>query len=76
MPSLGYTIRALLCRMRHMERLNITVDDEQEKLVRLANRMHIQPGTITRSLLSGARSMTPIPMPVTSPNCETASPAG
>jgi predicted transcriptional regulator len=38
-----------------MERLNITLDDEQaEKLARLADRMHIQPGTIARSLLSGA----------------------
>jgi predicted transcriptional regulator len=38
-----------------MERLNITLDDEQaEKLTRLAERMHIQPGTIARSLLSTA----------------------
>lgn len=38
-----------------MERLNITLDDEQaEKLARLADRMHIQPGTIARSLLSTA----------------------
>lgn len=38
-----------------MERLNITLDDEQaEKLARLADRMHIQPGTIARSLLSSA----------------------
>lgn len=38
-----------------VERLNITLDDEQaEKLARLADRMHIQPGTIARSLLSGA----------------------
>lgn len=38
-----------------MERLNITLDDEQaEKLVRLASRMHVQPGTIARSLLSSA----------------------
>ncbi len=38
-----------------MERLNITLDDEQaQKLVRLAERMHIQPGTIARSLLSSA----------------------
>ncbi len=41
--------------MSVMERLNITLDDEQaEKLVRLADRMHIQPGTIARSLLSSA----------------------
>jgi adenylate kinase family enzyme len=38
-----------------VERLNITLDDEQaEKLARLADRMHIQPGTIARSLLSTA----------------------
>jgi predicted transcriptional regulator len=38
-----------------MERLNITLDDEQaEKLSRLAERMHVQPGTIARSLLSSA----------------------
>jgi predicted transcriptional regulator len=38
-----------------MERLNITLDDEPaEKLARLAERMHIQPGTIARSLLSSA----------------------
>ncbi len=41
--------------MEWVERLNITLDDEQaEKLARLADRMHIQPGTIARSLLSGA----------------------
>ena len=38
-----------------MERLNITLDDEQaEKLSRLADRMHVQPGTVARSLLSSA----------------------
>lgn len=38
-----------------MERLNITLDDDQaEKLARLAERMHVQPGTIARSLLSSA----------------------
>jgi predicted transcriptional regulator len=38
-----------------MERLNITLDDEQaDKLARLADRTHIQPGTIARSLLSSA----------------------
>lgn len=36
-----------------MERLNITLDDEQAlKLARLAERMHLQPGTVARSLLS------------------------
>ena len=43
------------CRVGLVERLNITLDDEQaEKLARLADRMHIQPGTIARSLLSVA----------------------
>jgi hypothetical protein len=38
-----------------MERLNITLDDEYaEKLARLAERTHVQPGTIARSLLSTA----------------------
>ena len=38
-----------------MERLNITLDDEPaEKLARLAERMHVQPGTVARSLLSSA----------------------
>lgn len=38
-----------------MERLNITLDPEQAaKLARLAERMHVQPGTIARSLLSSA----------------------
>jgi hypothetical protein len=38
-----------------MERLNITLDDEQaEKLARLAARLHLQPGTVARSLLSSA----------------------
>jgi predicted transcriptional regulator len=41
--------------MSHVERLNITLDDEHaEKLTRLAERMHVQPGTIARSLLSSA----------------------
>ncbi len=38
-----------------MERLNITLDDEQaEELTRLAERMYVQPGTVARSLLSSA----------------------
>jgi len=38
-----------------MERLNITLEAAQsEKLARLAERMHTQPGTIARSLLSHA----------------------
>ena len=38
-----------------MERLNITLDDEPAaKLARLAERMHVQPGTVARALLSSA----------------------
>jgi len=38
-----------------VERLNITLDEEQaEKLARLADRLHVQPGTVARSLLSSA----------------------
>lgn len=38
-----------------MERLNITLADEQaEKLARVAARMHVQPGTVARALLSTA----------------------
>jgi hypothetical protein len=55
---IGYvdcTLCAASCMVVGMERLNITLDDEQaEKLMRLAGRMHIQPGTIARSLLSSA----------------------
>jgi hypothetical protein len=36
-------------------RLNITMDDEQyERLARMAERMHLQPGTLARSLLLSA----------------------
>ena len=38
-----------------MERLNVTLDDQYaEKLLRLAERAHVQPGTVARSLLSQA----------------------
>jgi hypothetical protein len=38
-----------------VERLNITLDGEYaEKLQRLAERLHLQPGTVARSLLSSA----------------------
>ncbi|MEX2195194.1 MAG: hypothetical protein WD844_07890 [Thermoleophilaceae bacterium] len=38
-----------------MERLNISLDDESAaKLARLAERTHVQPGTVARSLLSAA----------------------
>jgi hypothetical protein len=43
------------CTLIRVERLNITLDDEYaEKLMRLAERTHVQPGTIARSLLSTA----------------------
>lgn len=38
-----------------MDRLNITLEPEQAaKLSRLADRMHLQPGTVARSLLASA----------------------
>jgi hypothetical protein len=38
-----------------VERINVTLDDAYaEKLARLAERMHLQPGTVARSLLSTA----------------------
>jgi hypothetical protein len=38
-----------------MERLTITMDDEQyERLARMAERMHLQPGILARSLLLSA----------------------
>lgn len=41
--------------MTIVERLNITLDPEQgAKLARLAERMHVQPGSLARSLLSSA----------------------
>jgi hypothetical protein len=49
------TVRNVSCTVWVMERLNITLDDEQaEKLARLADRLHVQPGTVARSLLSSA----------------------
>jgi hypothetical protein len=38
-----------------VERLNVTLDDvPAAKLARLAERMHVAPGTVARSLLSSA----------------------
>lgn len=38
-----------------VERVNVTLEDEHAaKLLRLAKRMHVQPGTIARSLLAQA----------------------
>jgi predicted transcriptional regulator len=48
-------MRHVACRVTPMERINITLEDEEaEKLRRLAERMHVQPGTIARSLLASA----------------------
>jgi len=41
--------------VRRVERVNVTLDDEEAaKLTRLAERMHVQPGTVARSLLAHA----------------------
>jgi hypothetical protein len=38
-----------------VERVNVTLEDEQaQKLLKLAERMHVQPGTVARSLLARA----------------------
>jgi len=38
-----------------VERLNITLDEQRSaKLTEMAERMHVQAGTLARSLLSGA----------------------
>src|SRR5215212_6514282 len=45
-----YTDRNDTCTVGLVERLNITLDTEQgAKLARLADRMHMQPGTLARS---------------------------
>ena len=50
-----YTISVLSCTVVGMERLNVTLDGvHAEKLARLAERTHVQPGTVARSLLSSA----------------------
>jgi hypothetical protein len=52
---MSYTDCYVSCRVIATERLNITVDDEQyERLARMAERMHLQPGTLARSLLLSA----------------------
>jgi predicted transcriptional regulator len=41
--------------VRFVERVNVTLDDEEAaKLTRLAERLHVQPGTVARSLLAHA----------------------
>ena len=43
------------CSLLLVERINVTLDDEYAaKLESLARRMHLQPGTVARSLLSSA----------------------
>jgi hypothetical protein len=55
MGVLDYTSRNSSCILIGVERINITLDDEYAaKLERLADRMHLQPGTVARSLLSSA----------------------
>ncbi len=45
--------------MGRLARLNISLDPEHaEKLERLAERTHVQPGTIARSLLAAALEQT------------------
>jgi len=50
------SFRAIVSLMaRGSERLNVTLDDEYAaKLARLAERTHVQEGTLARSLLSQA----------------------
>lgn len=49
------TCRVVSCTLATMERVNVTLEDEHaQKLVRLAERMHVQPGTVARSLLAQA----------------------
>lgn len=56
--SLGNHTLHVSCRLvypGHVERVNVTLEDEQaQKLLRLAERMHVQPGTVARSLLAQA----------------------
>lgn len=48
-------MRAVLCRLAAVQRINVTLDDEYAaKLSSLAERTHVQEGTIARSLLSSA----------------------
>jgi predicted transcriptional regulator len=55
-----------------VERLNITLEDEYaEKLSRLAERTHVQPGTIARSLLSTALDEADADPPTLADLCET-----
>lgn len=55
----GYTNRVVSCYLSFMTRgagrLNVTLDEEYTaKLARLAERTHVQEGTLARSLLSHA----------------------
>ena len=54
-PQFCYTPRAGMCTVINVERLNVTLDDAYAaKLSRLADRMHVQAGTLARSLLQTA----------------------
>lgn len=57
LPATGYTPRAAPCTVgaAMARRLNVTLDDERAaKLARMAERMHVQEGTLARSLLATA----------------------
>ena len=54
-----YTMRAVLCILCVMQRINVTLDDDYAaKLSALAERTHVQEGTLARSLLSSALDQT------------------
>jgi hypothetical protein len=51
----SYTECLLSCTLRAMNRINVTLDDEHAaKLAALAERTHVQEGTLARSLLFNA----------------------
>jgi hypothetical protein len=59
-----YTGRAVPYIPRTVERVNVTLDEERsQKLSRLAERMHVQPGTVARSLLASRPSTRQTPIP-------------
>ena len=51
----GCTARVLACSLGFVDRINVTLDDAHAaKLAALAERMHVQAGTLARSLLQSA----------------------
>ena len=75
--SSTYTLGAESCSMAPMDqvstRLNVTLDSEHAaKLSMLAERTHVQEGTLARSLLSSALDEAD-PDPARSPRCSTGS---